>query len=195
MLTLYDAGRCPFCARTRIALAEKGIPFESVAIDLERRPAWLVEKNPPVGRVPVVEEDGWILPESAVICEYLEERFPGPPLLPLDPGERAFARLLVFRFDDVLGKAYYATRRGEEGARGRLEGALGDLDALLGAMPFLTGRAFGLADIAYLPWLFRSRTLLDVDLEPWTALSRWLGTVAERPSVADEIRIVAQLAR
>ena len=41
MLTLYDAPRCPYCARTRIVLAEKGVPFETVTIDLANRPAWL----------------------------------------------------------------------------------------------------------------------------------------------------------
>ena len=92
MLTLYDAPRCPYCARARIVLAEKSIPYETVTIDLASRPDWLVERNPPDGRVPVLEEDGWVLPESVVIDEYLEERFPEPPLLPPDPGERDAVR-------------------------------------------------------------------------------------------------------
>src|SRR5262245_52323524 len=61
VLTLYDAARCPFCARVRIVLAEKDVPHESVPVDLDDRPAWIVEKNPPAGRVPVLEEDGWVL--------------------------------------------------------------------------------------------------------------------------------------
>ena len=114
MITLYDAARCPYCARVRIVLAEKGIPYEPVEIDLSDRPAWLYEKNP-AGKVPVVEEDGWILPESAVISEFLNERYPELPLWPEDTGERAAGRLLVFRFDD-FSKPYYALRRGEDGA-------------------------------------------------------------------------------
>src|ERR1051326_2647285 len=55
MLTLYDADRCPFCARVRIVLAEKGIEYEDVQIDLADRPAWLYEKNP-LGKVPVLED-------------------------------------------------------------------------------------------------------------------------------------------
>ena len=47
MLTLYDAARCPFCARVRIVLAEKQVPYEAVAIDLDDRPAWIVEKTRP----------------------------------------------------------------------------------------------------------------------------------------------------
>ena len=193
-LTLYDAPRCPFCARTRIVLAEKGIPYETVTIDLAARPAWLLERNPPDGRVPVLEEDGWLLPESAVVNEYLEERYPEPPLLPADPGARAAARLLVFRFDDSLGDAYYAFRRNEPGAAEWLAGSLRGLDALVGTAPFLTPRGFGLADVSYLPWLLRLRDLLGVTLQPYPDLVRWIDRCAERPSVAAEIETVASLA-
>ena len=193
MLTLYDAPRCPYCARVRIVLAEKGVPFDTVTIDLANRPAWLLERNPPDGRVPVLEDDGWILPESSVIDEYLEERYPEPPLLPADAGERAAARFLVFRFDD-LGKPYYAVRRGEAGSDGRLAHALAGLDHLLGGAPFLTGRSFGLADIAYLPWLLRMRDLMGISLDGYRTLTGWLDRCSERPSVAAEIETVASLA-
>jgi glutathione S-transferase len=192
-MTLFDAPRCPFCARVRIVLAEKSVPYETVTIDLANRPRWLHEHNPPHGRVPVLEEEGWVLPESAVIDEYLEERYPEPPLLPRDPGERAAARLLVFRFDD-LGDAYYAFRRGEPDSATELAEALAGLDGLLASMTFLTGRAFGLADIAYLPWLLRLRDLMGVSLEPFPAVRRWLATCGERPSVAAEVETVASLA-
>ncbi len=116
MITLYDADRCPYCARVRIVLAEKGLEYETVVIDLADRPAWLYEKNP-LGKVPVIEEDALCLPESVVINEYLEERYPEPALLPADPADRAHVRLAIERFDDALGDAYYAFRRGEEGCR------------------------------------------------------------------------------
>jgi glutathione S-transferase len=193
VLTLYDAPRCPYCARVRIVLAEKGVPYETVTIDLANRPAWLLEHNPPDGRVPVLEEDGWLLPESAVVDEYLEERYPEPPLLPADPGERAAARLVVFRFDD-LGKPYYALRRQEPGAAERLSEALEALDRLLATTPFLTGVAFGLADVAYLPWLLRLRDLMGMSLDRYPAIVRWLETCCERPSVAAEVETVASLA-
>jgi RNA polymerase-associated protein len=105
VITLYDADRCPYCARVRIVLAEKSVPYDVVAIDLGNRPAWLYDKNP-VGKVPVLEEDGLCVPESAVIMELLEERFPDPPLLPLDPAHRALARLAVWRFDEEFSRAY-----------------------------------------------------------------------------------------
>jgi RNA polymerase-associated protein len=194
VLTLYDATRCPFCARVRIVLAEKQVPYEAVAVDLDDRPAWIVEKNPPAGRVPVVEEDGWVLPESAVIGEYLEERYPDPPLMPADPAERAAARFIVFRFDDFQ-RPYYALRRGEPGARAAFGEQLDGLDGLLEAMPYLTGRSFGLADVAYLPWVIRAGALLGLDLGPWPALGAWLEHVSARPSVAAEVDVVAALPR
>ena len=192
MLTLYDAPRCPYCARTRIVLAEKSVPYETVTVDLANRPAWIVEHNPPHGRVPVLEDDGWVLPESAVIDEYLDERFPEPPLLPLDPSERAAARLVVFRFDD-LGDPYYAFRRNEPGAEAALADVLHHLDGFLAATPFLTGRSFGLADIAYLPWILRLRDLLGVSLDAHPVILRWLETCEARPSVASEVETVASL--
>ena len=193
MITLYDAERCPYCARVRIVLAEKDIEYETVAIDLSDRPAWLYEKNP-LGKVPVLEEDGFILPESEVINEYLEERYPEPPLWPADPAERAHGRLLVFRFDR-LSDPYYALRRGDESARTELHEQLNDLDSLLAGRQFLSGREFGLADVAYLPWILRARSSLNVDLEPHVHLAEWLARVSERPSVAAELDLLAGLTR
>ena len=191
MITLYDADRCPYCARVRIALAEKGIEYETVEVDLDDRPAWIYEKNP-LGRVPVLEEDTFVLAESAVIDESLDDRYPEPPLWPADPAERALGRMLVFRFDE-LSRPYYALRRGEDGAADRLDVALGELDALLEGRPFLSGREFGLADIAYVPWILRARDRLDVDLSRFSALADWLARLEVRPSIAAEIEVVGSL--
>jgi glutathione S-transferase len=189
-MLLYDAGRCPYCARVRIVLAEKGLAYETVEIDLAERPAWLYEKNP-LGKVPVLEEDGGlVLPESEVIMEYLEERFPEPALWPVDAAERALGRLWLQRFDTRLGDDYYARRRGDPSA---LEARLAELDAALEARAFLSGRAFGLADAGYLPWILRARMNLGVDLEPYEALAGWLARLVERPSVAAELELTATL--
>lgn len=191
-LVLYDAPRCPYCARVRIVLAEKGVDFDVVEVDLSDRPAWIYEKNP-TGRVPVLEEDGGRpLPESAVIMEFLEERCPDPPLLPADPADRAAARLMIFR-DHDLTDPYYAFRRGEEGAAEQLDSALARLDGLLAEQPYLGGAEFGLADIALVPWLLRARDMLDVDLDGFPSLADWLGRLEERPSIAAEAGIVAAL--
>jgi RNA polymerase-associated protein len=191
MLTLYDADRCPYCARARIALAEKGVDHEVVAIDLADRPAWIYEKNE-TGRVPVLEEDAWVLPESSVIMEYLEERYPEPPLLPADPADRAHARVWIFRHDDFT-RPYYALRRGEEGAAERFDEQLGKLDAALDRQPWLTGAQYGLVDIAYVPWVLRARDMLGVSLDAYPAVLSWLARCEERPAIAREVETVAAL--
>jgi glutathione S-transferase len=189
VLTLYDADRCPYCARVRIVLAEKGLEYETVVVDLDDRPAWIYEKNP-LGKVPVLEEDAFVLPESEVINEYLEERYPEPALWPADPAERAQGRLLVYRFDR-LSRPYYALRRGDESAQAELHEQLSDLDSLLAGRPYLTGHEFGLADAAYLPWILRARSSLGVDLEHHAGLSGWVARTSERPSVAAELELLA----
>jgi glutathione S-transferase len=191
VITLYDADRCPYCARVRIVLAEKGVGYETVTVDLDDRPAWIYEKNP-VGKVPVLEEGEFVLPESEVINEYLEERYPDPALWPTDPAERAEGRLLVERFDS-LSRPYYALRRGEEDARERLDEQLAVLDGLLGGRPFLTVREFGLADAAYLPWILRAESNLGMDLEAHPALAEWVERCTERPSVSAERALLAAL--
>jgi glutathione S-transferase len=171
---LVDAPRCPYCARVRIALAEKGIEVDRVEVDLSDRPQWLLDLNPPNGRVPVL--DG--LPESEVIMELLEETHPEPALLPGDPHERARARLLVHRFDDNLGDDYYAYRRG-------------DANDLAGKLARLEVGQSLYADIAYAPWVIRARDMLGVELP--ARLAEWLAELERRPSVAAEIELVRSL--
>jgi glutathione S-transferase len=174
---LIDAARCPYCARVRIVLAEKGLQFETVEVDLSDRPQWLVELNPPRGRVPVLD-DGFTLPESEVIMAYLEERHPEPPLLPVDAAERARARLLLYRFGENLGDDYYAFRRG-------------DANVLAGKLARLEVGQSLYADIAYAPWVIRARDMLGVELPE--RLAAWLHDFEQRPSIAAEVALVRSL--
>jgi glutathione S-transferase len=174
---LYDAARCPFCARVRIALAEKGIEYEPVEIDLRNRPDWIYELNPS-GKVPVLD-DGFVLPESAVIMEYLDDRYSAPHLLPEDAQSRAIARKSVFRFDELLGDDYYAFRRGEANALAERLEALPVGDSLF-------------VDVAFAPWVIRARELLGVTLP--AQLDRWLEELGQRPAIAAELELVRGLA-
>ena len=176
-MRLVDAARCPFCARVRLALAEKSVEYETVEIDLGNRPAWLYELNP-VGKVPVLD-DGFVLPESAVIMEYLDEQYPDPALLPSGREERAEDRLAVFRFDDLLGGDYYALRRGDQN----------DVPARLEKLP--VGKSL-FVDYAYLPWVMRIREVFGLTLPD--RLEAWLSELAARPAVAAELEIVRGLA-
>ena len=173
-MKLVDAPRCPYCARVRIALAEKAIDHEVVEVDLGNRPQWLLDLNPPRGRVPVL--DG--LPESEVIMELLEDLHPDPALMPAEPAERARARLLIHRFDANLGDDYYAFRRNDPND---LAGKLEALD--VGQSLF--------ADIAYVPWVIRARDMLGVSLPP--RIAAWLTELERRPSVAAEVATVRAL--
>ena len=193
MITLFDADRCPYCARVRIVLAEKSVPYETVVVDLADRPAWLYEKNP-VGKVPVLEEDGLCIPESPVIMELLEERFPEPPLYPADPAQRALARLAVWRFEDEFSRDYYAARRGADGAEERFASRLAALDDRLTQTLFLAGPTYTMADIAWFPWLPRAEAYLGFSLEDYPAIAAWRDRLAERPAIAAEIDVVASLA-
>jgi glutathione S-transferase len=190
VLTLYDAARCPYCARVRIVLTEKAIPYEAVNVDLDERPAWIFDLNP-TGRVPVLEDDGIVLPESRVIMEYLEERFPEPALLPADPAARALVRVLLERFDG-LADAYYALRResSSQQARTALDEALDDLDVVLERQPFLSGAQYGLADAGYVPWLIRAEATLGVDVRTRPTLGAWLERLEKRPAIAAELALV-----
>jgi glutathione S-transferase len=174
---LIDAARCPYCARVRLVLAEKALDYETVEVDLAGRPQWLLDLNPPNGRVPVLD-DGFTLPESEMIMEYLDERFPEPPLLPSDPGERAHARLLVHRFDESLGMDYYGFRRG-------------DPNDLAGKLEALEVGQSLYADLAYAPWVIRARDLLGVQLPE--RIAAWLAELEQRPSIAAEVAVVRAL--
>jgi RNA polymerase-associated protein len=161
----------------RLALAEKELEYETVEVDLADRPQWLLDLNPPSGRVPVLD-DGLTLPESEVIMAYLDDRYPERPLLPGDPAERAHARLLVHRFDENLGTDYYAFRRGDP------NDLAGKLDSLeVGQSLF--------ADLAYVPWVIRARDLLGVELP--ARVATWLEALERRPSVTAEVNVVRSL--
>src|SRR3954451_4975128 len=96
----------PFAGKARAAFAEKGVDVELVEIHPGRRPPRLKELNP-LGRVPVLEVDGVAIRESAVVCEWLEETHPDPPLWPADPQLRAWARGWGRYIDDVPAASFF----------------------------------------------------------------------------------------
>ena len=104
MITLYDFGNSVCCQKVRITLCEKGLEWEPVRVDLFRSeqydPQYL--KLNPKGVVPTLVHDGKPVIESTLICEYLEEAFPDPPLAPTDPWRRSRMRVWSKLVDEGL---------------------------------------------------------------------------------------------
>ena len=174
----------------RIVLHEKRLRWASIGIDLAARPSWLSLMNP-TSKVPVWRESGWVLPESTVIMEYLEEAYRLPPLLPHEPRERAEVRLFIYQHGDRLADDYYAFRR--DGEVGPLTRRLDELGEVISSRDYLVGRGYSLADIAYLPWVVRAERLFGVQLPD--PLAAWVERLAGRDAVRAEIDVVERFAR
>ena len=168
-MKLYQFFASPFPTRVRLMLYAKGIPFEIVTppgFGDSTLPKGDYLKLNPLGRVPtLVLDDGRALPESEVICEYLEETFPSPPLLPADPWQRAQVRLLTRISDIYLVMAMVplfdmlATKRSEwnraviDAAVDKVAEALAALEVYIGVNGYAVGRSLTVADGALAPML------------------------------------------
>ncbi len=207
-LVLYSAIACNYCHRVRAVLAAKGVVAELVEIDLVRRPE-AYRKKSSRGAVPLLEVDGRELHGSAVINEYLEDRFADPPLLPRDAGLRAAARMWI-AWADVAPAPHYEEllmnvrpERAPELAQ-RMEATLRELEERLAASDYAggywDGAGFGLVDATYAAIFERFPLLRDFQgFEVPRALGRvhaWAEALRETPAVrasapdADALRAV-----
>ena len=102
MLTLYQQKGAICAQKVRVCLAEKGLSFTPVEVDgVMKRSAEYLRLNPG-GYVPTLIDDGRVIPESRVICEYLDDAYPEPPLMPATAYDRAKVRLWTKQIDDTL---------------------------------------------------------------------------------------------
>ena len=174
-------------------LAEKSVDFETVIVELDERPAWIVELNPPDGRVPVLEQGGLpLLPESRVAMRYLDEQFPEPPLMPADTMERALVDLAFERFDSLISTPYYRLKNGRASIE-EFHVSLTDFAEQLGEEAYIVGADYTLADIAYIPWILRAERLLDVAVREHGNIATWLDRLEEREAIRAEISVVSSL--
>lgn len=158
VMTLFSDPTCAYCHRVRIVLAEKGITVDIVDVDARDLPEEVMDFNP-YGTVPTLVDRELRLFDSRIIMEYLDERFPHPPLLPVDPVARANARLYMYR----LERDWYASMERilqgaeEEAAQARTElrESLIATSPVFAATPFFMNDEFSLVDCCVAPLLWR----------------------------------------
>jgi stringent starvation protein A len=97
-LTLFSANDCVLCHRVRLVLAAKGVTYDLIPVDPQNPPEDLIDLNP-YHSVPTLVERELVLYAASVVSEYLDERYPHPPLMPVDPLSRARLRLAMLRLE------------------------------------------------------------------------------------------------
>ena len=197
MIKLYTFPPSTNSRKVRIALIEKGLEFERINIDLSKKE----QKNPeylkihPFGQVPALDDEGFIIYDSTIINEYLEDEYPYPPLLPKDSEGRAQARLMEdFRdthFNPHFVEILHEVRKPEgqrdlkliEHAKAEITRCFERIEKELEGKEYLAG-TFGLADIAYMSNIdLLERFQIPVESKYKNMLA-WIERLKTRPSYA-----------
>lgn len=193
-LTLISHELCPFVQRAAIALAEKGVTFERINVDLANKPDWFLAISP-LGKVPLLKVGDAVVFESAVILEYLEETQPNP-LHPADALQRAEHRswmefgstilMDLWTFYTALDEAAFEVKAKQ------LTEKFARLEQRLGEGPYFDGARFSLVDAMFGP-VFRYFDTFDriADfgmLAGKPRLAAWRHALAQRPSIARAVK-------
>lgn len=198
MIKLYHSPASTNSRKVRIALIEKGLEFERVPIDLAKKeqktPEYL--KIHPFGQVPALDDEGFIVYDSTVINEYLEDEYPYPPLMPKDSDGRARARLMEDFRDNHFNIAFiriFRELRGKpenerdpkaiDAAKAEIASYLERLNRELHGKEYLAGE-FSLADIAFMANLdLLEKFEIQVDPKNKNVIA-WIARLKARPSFA-----------
>ena len=201
MITLHEHPLSPYAQKVKIALYEKGVAFETQLPDIVggSNLEEFAALNPRL-EVPTLIDGDFAVFDSTVILEYIEDRWPTPPLLPTGPADRARVRMI----EDVCDTYYEAINWAlmEVRAFRRATGTLADrlcaraaeqtagintwLERKLGTSPYFNGDGFGWGDLAVLPAV-AGATLNGNPPAPGSRLATWLARVQDRPSVAQTL--------
>jgi len=157
VLTLYTTADDVQCHRARLVLAAKGVSYDRVLVDPARPPEDLVDLNPYASTPTLVDRDLTLF-DTSVVCEYLDERYPHPPLMPIDPQSRARLRVAAVRIEkDWLAEVdiIRAGGRPADAARKRLRGHLLSSVPLFKAAKFFLNPEMSLADCLVAPVIWR----------------------------------------
>ncbi|WP_456390060.1 FtsZ-binding protein FzlA [Profundibacter sp.] len=207
MNRLFHVPLSPYCRKVRLSLAEKKIEVELVEEKYWEQDADFMRRNP-AGKVPVLKLGDMTLAESAPICEYLEEAYPTPSLMPKDAKERYEVRRLVSWFDDkfhhevtskllyervnkkVMGQGYPDSTNIKAGAR-RIKFHLDYMGWLLDQRRWLAGNQMSLADFAAAAHLSSLDYISDVDWNRNENVKDWYAKIKSRPAfrsiLADQV--------
>jgi len=182
MVKLYSDPQCPNSHRTRIVLEEKELPVDCVELEPENLPDYFMEINP-YGKLPTVIDRDVVFFESSVVNEYLDERYPHPPLKPGSPAERAQMRLAVMRIEEELYPLYFNLVRVKKKTdpMRKFKTYLESLNGYLASQTYFIGDQYSLADISMAPILWRLKSN-GIETSKWVHLQAYMDRLFERPA-------------
>jgi len=159
-MTFYSDGKSHYSHRVRIVLAEKGVTVETIDVDPDGKPEDLASLNP-YNTLPTLVDRDLVLYEADIMMEYLDERFPHPPLFPVYPVARAESRLWIYRIKQDWCSKVDALMAGKgtpaalEKARKELRESLLSIAPIFGEKPFFMSDEFTIVDCCVAPILWR----------------------------------------
>ena len=162
VMTLFSSPDCAMSHCVRFAMFEKGVTTEIEYYDPSEPPEDLLELNPNATSPTLIERD-LVLYDSRIIMEYLDERFPHPPLHQMDPVSRAKARMIIKRIDQdwyqLLDEILHSGEKKSARAKKMLKESLISANPIFQAQPFFMNDEFSLIDCALAPLLWRLPSL------------------------------------
>lgn len=168
VMTIYSNDRCPYSHRARLVLAEKNITAEVVSINDSHLPEDLLPLNP-YNSLPTLVDRDLVIYDSRIIMEYLDERYPHPPLMPIDPINRAKSRLFLYRIErdwySLLEALTGVDQTKAEEARRILRDGLISVSPIFEEKPFFMSDEFTMVDCSLAPLLWRL-PLYGIELPP-----------------------------
>ncbi len=157
-MTLFSRDESPHSHRVRFVLAEKNVHYDISRVDDSHIPEDLIDLNP-YQTVPTLVDRELVLYDPRVIMEYVDERFPHPPLMPVDPVARARTRLALFRIEQdwygLVDVLEHGTEKQAAKARKRLRESVLQSADIFAALPYFLSDEFSLVDCSVLPVLWR----------------------------------------
>ncbi len=195
IMTLFSNKDDIYCHQVKIVLAEKGVAYEDEEVNPQALPEDLMEVNP-YGTLPTLIDRDLVLFNSRIIMEYLDERFPHPPLMPVYPVLRGKSRLLMLRIEQdwypTLAKAERGTAQERESALKQLKEELLAIAPIFQQTPYFMSEEFGLIDCYVAPLLWKLRNMsVEFSGSGSKAIRSYMDRVFSRDSFLQSVGEVA----